>query len=204
MLRIIRSAFSQDTIACRLSAGSSPLHSTFNRLDVGPWPSQGMPQRGRRHMDGIGSSASGTSGVGHFVEAPVRQYGEAVLLARGKEVTPALEAQGGGDALIPVRDSRCLAQADRQASPSGRPWSHFSCTHTVSLFTCLAPNVLHNGNASCALLYHFDAGSVCSVLRCGVISRTSRGPRPVAKPWSVHRGDSLLIRAVTMSPPATE
>lgn len=96
MLWIIRSAFYQDTIAYRLLAGSSPLRRTFNQLEVGPWPSQGMPQRGRRHMDGmaseclwtIGSSASGTSGVGHFVEARYGSTGKQSCWPAGRKSHP--------------------------------------------------------------------------------------------------------------------
>lgn len=163
MLRIIRSAVSQDTMACRLLAGSSPLHCTFNRLDVGPWPDQGMLQR--NEVDDIwmawpqnvsGPSAHQllellASDTSSRLGTAVR--GSSPVGPREGSCTRAKSTRRAVTHSFIVRDSRCWAQADRQASPSDRPWDTFlACTHTVSLRYCtyLAPNVLHNGDASCA------------------------------------------------------
>lgn len=161
-------------------------------LTVGPWLSQGILQSGQTtaRTDSVPSArpASGTFGVGFPRGDSVRQHGDAVLLARGEGATPALEALAGGDALIPVQGQQSWATGinslDLEAGP-GDATLYCVCTK-------LGLNVPHNVVGRLMRSYSTSTPDQCAMLHCGVcVEASKRGPRPVAKSWSVHRGEKI-------------
>lgn len=98
-------------------------------------------------------------------QSSVRQHGDAVLLARGEGATPALEALGRGDALVPVQGHHCCATG-RQDIPSGpAPWDPTLCGYSAPL------NALRDVGAHHALLQHVNARSVLNAALWRKMSR---------------------------------